>query len=825
MKRLLTFIAAMLLAAIAVSAQSTRVRGKVLDANTGEPIPFVSVYFDNTEIGISTDLEGNFSLETRSPMARVLTASMIGYYTQTIIVQRGSFSQVDFHLTPDISQLDAALVKPNNKYIKSILRKIDKARSVHNPDNAEDWETSLYTKIELDATNLEDLVNVGFIDRNLGFVKDYADTSVVTGKSYIPFMISESHSKLYHSRENGVDREKIIASRISGFQEENTLSQFTGSYLLKTNFYENSIDVFNMEIPNPVAASSQILYNHFLVDSLQVDGRKTYVLRFHPKKLVSSPTLDGEFLIDAEDYGIRSVHAALSGESNVNWIRHMNVEVQNRRLPDGKWYCEEEKLFLDFSVTLSDKSKMASFLANRIKVYDVPKYGPVTDPDILEAKNPVIVRDTKEGTEEYWDSVRPYQLSDRERGIYEMVETIQEMPVYTWSYILIHALTAQYVVNEGWPFEFGRWARMIAHNDTEGLRLMFGGRTTKYLSKTVRVGGYLAYGFKDHQFKGSGTFEWMIGRESTRKLDLMVKQDFEQLSSGTGVFTSQNMFSSLFSRTHGTMQSMVRTFRAAYEHEFNPDVTAIAELRSRQIWGNDDVPLMRPDGTFVESFGSDDFRISLRLSHGEKVTRNYFKKTQVFTKYPVVGLSFRTGFNMMSKDSFPYWRAALDIQWTSPMSLLGFGDVYIGAGYINGSVPYPLLKLHEGNQTYFTGLRSFSCMDYYEFISDRWVNFFYEHNFNGFFLGKIPFVKELDLREVATFRGAWGTLSEANSTNAPFVLPHASGTLETPYLEAGVGISNIFHIFRVDAFWRLTHKHEDNPRKDFTINIGVDVEF
>ena len=116
-------------------------------------------------------------------------------------------------------------------------------------------------------------------------------------------------------------------------------------------------------------------------------------------------------------------------------------------------------------------------------------------------------------------------------------------------------------------------------------------------------------------------------------------------------------------------------------------------------------------------------------------------------------------------------------------------------------------------------------MDYYEFISDRWVNFFYEHNFNGFFLGKIPFVKELDLREVATFRGAWGTLSEANSTNAPFVLPHASGTLETPYLEAGVGISNIFHIFRVDAFWRLTHKHEDNPRKDFTINIGVDVEF
>ena len=45
----------------------------------------------------------------------------------------------------------------------------------------------------------------------------------------------------------------------------------------------------------------------------------------------------------------------------------------------------------------------------------------------------------------------------------------------------------------------------------------------------------------------------------------------------------------------------------------------------------------------------------------------------------------------------------------------------------------------------------------------------------------------------------------------------------TPYLYAGVGISNIFRLLRVDAFWRLTHRRPD--RSNFTVNVGLDVEF
>ena len=112
-------------------------------------------------------------------------------------------------------------------------------------------------------------------------------------------------------------------------------------------------------------------------------------------------------------------------------------------------------------------------------------------------------------------------------------------------------------------------------------------------------------------------------------------------------------------------------------------------------------------------------------------------------------------------------------------------------------------------------------MNFYEFGSDRWLTGFYEHNFNGLLFGIIPGVKNLDLREVVTVRGAWGTISEQNRTGAPFLLMPGLNSLETPYIEAGAGIANIFHLLRVDCMWKLTHRNG----RDFAVCIGLDIDF
>ena len=816
------FLLLSLFLTFAAAAQTTKVRGSVRDADTGEPVPFASVYFDGTVIGISSDLDGNFSLETRSREITTLTAHLIGYEPQTVTVAKGSFSEVHFLLHKDLRQLQAALVKPDDRYLRSILDRIDQARKRHDPELAEAWQTRLYSKIELDATHAEDIIDKTFLRNTLGFVLDYRDTSAVTGTSYIPIMISETTARKYHALEPAVDKEIIEGSRISGLEQDNILRQFSGSYLLKTNFYRSQISVFNLDLPSPASAAGHAFYNYFLVDSLQVDGRKTYTLRFHPKRLVTSPVLDGEMNIDAEDFAIRSVHASLASKSNVNWIRHINVDIENQRLEDGRWFGKEERLFIDFSISVSDKSKVISFLGNRTIVYSDSSFGPFPDMDVLSTGDRVQIAEAPEKDAAYWESARPYELTDREQGIFRMTDELKGTPAFKWTYDIANMLITGFAESKRFGIGYGPWARTVTFNDVEGLRLQAGFRTTKEFSEKVRLRGALGYGFKDREFKGDASVEIMFNRAKTQKLTVFASRGFEQLGRGSGVLSEQNVFNSLLAKGGFNKQSMMFKASALYQHEFSPNFNATLEARHLRLYGNDVVPLIRPDGSVCSSFSVNQIHWTGRFSWEERVNRGFFDKVYIFTRYPVISVDLVAGLKGITPDDCSFYRGELTLDWRVPAGAVGFGRLHLNGGAILGSVPYPLLKLHEGNQTYFMDRSAFSCMNYYEFASDRWVTGFYEHNLNGFLLGKIPLVRLLDLREVFTVRAAWGTISEQNRLNAPYRLLDGMGSLDKPYVEAGVGIANIFRIFRIDGFWRLTHLENNH---NFVINLSLDLDF
>ena len=721
-------------------------------------------------------------------------------------------------LEPEL--LDAAVVRADDHRIRAFLKKLDQSLEANDPDNAEDWRTRVYTKIELDVDNIERALETGFLHKPLGFVMEYADSS--SGKTYVPALFSENISEVLHSQSPSFNREVMRASRISGIDSDNTLQQFTGSYILKTSFYKPSISIYNLSLPNPAVASSHVLYNYYLVDSLQVEGHKTYVLRFHPKKLVTSPVLDGEMLIDAADYGIRSVRATLSNKSDVNWIRHFDIDVKYRRTSSGKWFYASEDLSIDLSITPSTESRLIAFLIRRSMHYSLPVFETLQNKEELAAGGEIIRSNTIQGDDRYWRTMRPYPLSPREQGIYNMVDRIQDQSFYKWTYGIIYALATGYIQMPGGKVEVGRWARTFAHNDMEGFRVSLGARTRHTFSPKVRMGGYLAYGFQDKKLKGQAQVEWMIGRELTRKLTVTYKQDYEWLGSGSGVFSAPNMFSSILMRSDGNKQTFVRTADILYQHEFNPSINAEIQWTSQRMWSNPNVPIYSVDGTHsvLETMSVNQLSAAIRLSIDERVGRGYFKKTYLYSQYPVLLLGVSGAFKGISSDDISYVRTYAALRWRFPSTALGYGDLNISGGIIWGSVPHTLLKQHKGNTTYYTDKTAFSCMDAYEFASDRWLEGYYEHNFGGFFLGKIPFIKELDFREVATVRFAWGDLTERNRFNTL----QETKNLNKPYVEAGFGITNILQILRVDFFWRLTHRQEQTS-KNFSVNVGLEIAF
>lgn len=824
-----------------VLAQTTKVKGRVTDADSGEGIPFAGVYFKGTTIGVSTDLDGYYSIETRDTSAVMLCASLLGYDTQEIRISRGAYSEVDFRLRLVSSSINAAVVKPDNRYMKWILSQINENKIKNDPERRDAYVCDIYSKMELDLTNADEQIRNKLIRRNFGFVFDYMDTSIVSGQPYLPIMISETRARRYHGTEPEVNKEVIEASRISGLNEDNAVSQFTGSMHLKTNFYNNFINAFNVQIPSPLSSNGNIYYNYYLVDSLVIDGRKTWKIRFHPAKGVSSSVFDGEMDIDAQDFGLRNIHVKLMKGANVNWIRDLVIDRTDQRLGDSLWFYKQDKLYVDFSVTMNDSSKFVSFLGNRQIDYMNPITGERARPLVTKANTTVhINKDAGQKDDAWWDNARPYKLSEKEANIYSMVDSIKNVPLYNNIYNIVNTVISGYLETK--YIGFGPYSKLYSFNNLEGNRVQFGMRTTSEISRKFRLTGYLAYGTKDKEFKGGGSVEWMISRQPTMKLTVSGKRDIMQLGKGSSAFNETSLLSSILTRPGSEKRSPVNDFSIRYDWEITPWLNTSTAMEFRRIYSNMFVPMQYIKGTdtlAVNSVGSNAMRITARFSKDETVTRGIFEKTYLHSDYPVVTIDLLGSLKGIGKNEYSYFRSEVSMDYKLRLPPIGTSRIRLSLGKIIGTVPYPMLKLHEGNGTYILDQSSFSCMEFYEFASDTWSTFFLEHNFGGFFLGKIPLIKKLKWREIVTVKAAYGTLSEKNngiigspeSSGAPMLFPVGMNYLNKPYVEMGVGISNILKIIRVDMFWRMTHRYVDTPEgrvktpNGHVFNIGLELKF
>lgn len=82
--------------------QEVQVRGKVTEAETGEPLPGVSIVVENSSRGVITDIDGTFEIKV-SPSAK-LVFSFIGMTSQTVEV--GSKRYLEIMMAPVSQELD-----------------------------------------------------------------------------------------------------------------------------------------------------------------------------------------------------------------------------------------------------------------------------------------------------------------------------------------------------------------------------------------------------------------------------------------------------------------------------------------------------------------------------------------------------------------------------------------------------------------------------------------------------------------------------------------------------------------------------------------------
>ena len=120
------------------------------------------------------------------------------------------------------------------------------------------------------------------------------------------------------------------------------------------------------------------------------------------------------------------------------------------------------------------------------------------------------------------------------------------------------------------------------------------------------------------------------------------------------------------------------------------------------------------------------------------------------------------------------------------------------------------------------GMYSYNMMDYMEFGFDHFFNIHSQLTTNGILLNKIPVIKMFNLRELVSFKMAYGGLSNHHQSLLQY--PDFLRTANKPYIEAGIGLSNILHLFSVQSVWRLNNLDSKGISR-WGIRVGLSIGF
>jgi len=798
--------------------------GHVQDVKTGEAIPFVNIVLKGTTIGTLTDFNGNYSMEFKVK-ADSLKATLIGYSGVIKKINLYQFQTVDFDLEPRQYNLQEVVVHYQGNPADVILKKVIDHKKSNMLQSFNTYQYKAYTKIEVDANNIGDKLKDKKFLKPFGFVWNYVDTSTINGKSYLPVFITETMSDVYYRKLPKSRKEVIRATRISGLENLN-VSQFLGNLSQEVDVYKDFVLVFEKNFISPIADNGLDTYKYYLVDSSFIGNNWCYHLMFKPKRK-QELTFTGNVWITDTTFALRKVEMRIAADANLNFVNDLAIAQEYEWKDKRFWLLVKDKFSVDFNI-IENARKVIGFFAHRTVQYsdfqfDTPEslkyFSQLTD--VITAPG----SDTKD--EAFWDNNRPEKLSKTEQGIYKMVDSVKSIPLFRTYVDVIYGITTGYL---SWgKFELGPYFKLFSYNGVEGARFRFGGRTANSFSKKIQLEAYIAYGTLDGKFKGGADVIYMFSKNPRRDITAEYKWDVEQIGLSPNAFSTDNILSSLFHRGPNNKLTMVREYKTAYEHEWFNGLINTLTLTHREMFPLGGTTfVIFPNGpstpVFMRSIYTSEIRLDTRLSWREKFINAEFYRFTLSSSYPIINISFAYGIPNFFKSDYEYEKLQLNVQQWFNFSTIGWTKYKIEAGKIWGTLPYPLLRNHDGNQTFLFDEDASNLMDYYEFVSDMWLSADLTHHFDGLVFNHIPLIRKLKWREVVHLRCIYGTLQEKNQNYSLF--PDQMRSIgPQPYWEAGAGIENIFRIFRIDAVWRMSHLHDTQNPNTPKFGLFVSMNF
>lgn len=751
MKHCLHILLPLLFAAMPVMAQETILVGDIFNEETGEAIANANIYFQGTTIGTTSNEDGAFMLRGNLTRKKVVVISAIGYHTQRFSMEAGTMAGVQVSMKEKTATIEEVYVRPGSNPALPLLAAVRE----HKAEN-----DRFLSGVTTDASAVTELYISDIDSRHLKrrLWKSLRAGMLETEDStlMLPLYVSQQQMSLSGDK-----------SEAKGNKEERALvlSNTDYSTLLANNgnldFYRNSVSVLGRSFLSPLASSGNTYYNYYLADSLNTETGKQYLVHFRTKNPYYA-TFNGEMMIDSATYALRSIIADVPVQNSINYLRDLHIR---QTLGDDNGLQDEQiTALLDFAVKT-----------------DTTHYFPS-----------VMVRHSLTGKTTQTGGIQDVAADTATHDAFAAMDSIPLIRFAKWTATIINTG----YIPTGTFIDIGNIQEILQVNEHEKVHVGLPFRTNQRLMKHVSLEASVGYGFRDEAFKGMGRVSVLMPtlRRNTFFFEYHDRYVWSEVDDFTNLLYENNIGLRAMDFTSYAFEALrynklavnTATRQRQFELHFSNDWTENLETQAyvRVGWMGYGNPLVGYHN--IPYFRYQTIGAIFRLSWREHKIDDWLSRYYVYNNLPVLYLGIEGG-NYKTNDMERYQlfgKLNVMLRHHVRLGMGGTLDYVVQAGCVLGKVPYSLLHHFEGNQGYAYDPYRFTLLNNFSYAADKYVALHTEWNGQGILFNLIPGVRVLRLRELATFKLAWGG--------------------GTPYTEIGCGIGNILRVMDIHSVWRLT---------------------
>lgn len=703
---------------------------KILNQKTQQPVTGAAVYCDDDLLG-KTNIYGTLNFKTKCKKVEIIANN----FEDAVVDVKKNMEVSLVPLSEKMSNIDKVIItnKSDDRALK-ILDEVNKREKENSPKSLESYDFKAYSKYSID-------VDKDTIDIYKNFLATRKDSLSKVEKKDLKMKPKEIKDSL-------MGEELIEATQQSQMflWEKAAEHKFSKKFGEKTNILDNRMSGFKNPIyealalnishlnrtPRQVLPENRKLFHFYLSDTIQIDGRDTYVIKFKEitdKKKQNPRKFNGNIYIDKATYAIKKFES-INKKANAGNIVSVWKPI------NGKWFLDYENIKLKMGDQSFDTSKKDSVKAGAHSKYNKKTFG-----NYLYVKNRYF--DFKINEEQKAEEFKGYSLemknSDgtllnqyrtdsltaRESATYTNIDKFVEKHDFEKKLSFLTQLMRGNLRYKIIDFDL---TKFFSYDKYQGLRLGAGLKLNEKFNKTFSPDGYFGYGFKDHRWKYGLGLDVKLSQRRTSVFRIDYSDDVFAAGRFSNTMWDQMMkVNDLNLDLHNANFYRNQKFGVYYSYDLSNSLSMKVSLNKEK----QDARFNYQYQNLGNSFDNTSATLSFKYSPNDKNIMTPTGKYTYEKGFPQVFVNAEKGFNAFGGDLDYHKLDAMVVHQFR--TKLGLSNVKIFGGISSGTAPiwknFEIAGMRDGNtDNWFSNVNTpsnlgFTTMPSGTFYTDKFVGF------------------------------------------------------------------------------------------------------